>query len=134
MTPRVRSYVILGATLLIGVVLGAVLVGALGQFRADRIEGMRHEDRFVRDMERILRPRDDAQADALRPVLQRTAQRNREIMADFDSRMRTTLESLIEELEPLLDEEQLRRLRRFAERPPPGPGGPGGRRSPSTKR
>ena len=133
MTPRGRSYVILGATLLIGMVLGAVLVGALGQFRAGRIEGMRHEDRFVRDMERILQPRDDGQAEALRPILEQTAARNQEIMANFDTEMRAALEALIADLEPLLDEDQLERMRRFAERPPPGPGGPGRRPRPKKR-
>ena len=50
----------------------------MGQIRAGRIAGMRHENRFVTDMERILQPRDEAQAQALRPVLEQTAARNRE--------------------------------------------------------
>ncbi|NKB86760.1 MAG: hypothetical protein GKS06_00870 [Acidobacteria bacterium] len=129
MTARGRSYLLLGITLLIGMLLGALTVGALGRARAGRIEGMRHEDRFVRDMERILRPRDETQAAAIRPVLEATASRNREAMGEFDARMREALETLVRDLEPHLDTEQLARLQRFADRPPP-PRRPPGRRPP----
>jgi hypothetical protein len=44
--------------------------------------------------------------------------------------MRAALEAMVGELEPLLDEDQLERLRRFAERPPPAAGGPGRRGRP----
>jgi len=139
MTSSMRSYLLLGATLLIGVVLGAVLVGALGQFRAGRIEGMRERDGFVRDIQRMIQPRDDAQRAELRPIIEATATRNRQIMGDFNNQMRAALADLVAELEPHLDDEQLARLRRFADRPPPpgGPGAPdgrGGRRPPPPKK
>ncbi len=139
MTPRTRSYLLLGATLVIGIVLGALLVGALGQFRAGRIEGMRDRDGFVRDIQRMIQPRDDAQRATLRPIIEATATRNRQVMDDFNDQMRAALAELVAELEPHLDEEQMARLQRFADRPPPpggpeGRGGPGGRRPPPPKR
>jgi hypothetical protein len=140
MTPRSRSYVFLAATLVVGMVLGALLVGAAGQWRARRIEGMRDGSQFARDLERMIRPRDEAQAAALRPILEATAARNGEIIRGFDEQMRGALADLVDELEPLLDEDQRARLRRFAARPPPasGPAGgrppPGGRRPPPERR
>ncbi len=135
MTPRLRSYLLLGATLAIGVVLGALLVGALGQLRAGRIEGMRERDGFVRDIQGLIRPRDDAQRELLRPLIEETAARNREIIGNFNEQMRAALAELVARLEPHLDREQLERLRRFADRPPPrgNPEGPG-RRGPPRKR
>lgn len=133
MTPRARSYLLLGATLAIGMVLGALLVGALGQFRAGRIEGMRERDGFVRDIQRMIRPRDEAQRSLLRPIIEATAVRNRQIMGAFDDQMRAALAELVAELEPHLDEAQMQRLRRFADRPPP-PGARGGPPPPPKKK
>ena len=135
MTPRSRSYLLLGITLLVGMVLGALLVGAVGQLRAGRAEGMRGRDGFVRDIQRMIRPRDAAQRAELRPIIEATAERNVQIMDNFNDQMRAALAELVTELEPHLDEEQMARLRRFADRPP-GPGGPEGpgRRPPPKRR
>ena len=135
MTPRTRSYLLLGITLMVGVVLGALLVGAVGQFRAGRVEGMRGRDGFVRDIQRMIGPRDEAQRAKLRPIIEATAERNGQIMDAFNDQMRAALAELVAELEPHLDAEQMARLRRFADRPPP-PGsreGPG-RRPPRKRR
>lgn len=129
MTSRTRSYLLLGVTLLVGVVLGALLVGALGQFRAGRVEGMRGQDGFVRDIQRMIGPRDEAQRAELRPIIEATAERNGQIMNDFNDQMRAALAELMVELEPHLDDEQMARLRRFAHRPPP----PGGREGPGRR-
>jgi hypothetical protein len=122
MNQRSRGYMILGATLVIGMVVGALLVGALGQFRSGRIEGMRDDDQFVRHLERLIQPRDDAQRAIIRPLLEATSAQNRATIDEFNDRMRGALDDLLAQLEPHLDEDQQGRLQRFAERPPPGAG------------
>jgi len=127
-TPRARSSLLLGGTLVIGMLLGALIVGAVGQWRAGRAEGLRHEEAFTRHMVTLIQPRDEAQRDAVRQIVRATAARNTEIAVEFRESMRSALQAMVEELAPLLDEEQLDRLQRFAASPPPaGPrGGPGG--------
>ncbi len=95
---------------------------------------MRQEDRFVREMERIIRPHDAEQWARVRPLVEEASARNKETMRRFDHEMRAALDALIEKLATELDGEQLGRLQRFAERPPGGPAPPGRRPPPGTKR
>jgi uncharacterized membrane protein len=126
MTPRVRSRLFLAATLLLGMILGALLVGALGQWLAGPPPGPAG---FAGHMERMLRPRDDAQREAMRTIIAAADARNREILDETRDAMRQALVQMRAELEPLLDPEQLERLDRFIESSrgepfPPPPGGP----------
>ena len=84
----------------------------------------------MRDIQRMIQPHDEAQRALLRPIIEATAFRNRQIMGDFDHQMRAALAELVTQLEPHLDETQLERLRRFADRLSP----PGGTRPPPRKR
>ena len=135
MKTAARSRLLLAATLLLGMVLGALLVGAIGQWLARPPGG---PDGFVGHMERMLRPRDEAQRDAMRPIFEAADARNREIIDETREGMRRALVQMRSELEPLLDPEQLQRLDRFIKGnrgdpfPPPGgpPPGPGRRPPP----
>ena len=129
MTPRSRSALLLGGTLVLGMILGALVVGAVGQWRAGRIVDMRRPSGFVEELYRVIRPRDAEQRQAIRPIIEHVAQRNNEIMRDANEQLRDVLAELVEELAPLLDPVQRERLERFARAPrrePFGPrGGPG---------
>lgn len=115
MNARSRSRLVLGATLLLGMLLGALLVGAVGQWRAGR--GGPGPDGFIRHIERVIGPRDEEQRRAVLPILEAAALRNEEIVGQGHEQLRATLHAMIEQLEPLLDADQLERLRR-EERPP----------------
>jgi len=122
-----RSTLILLATLIIGFVVGVFATGALGSHRRARVERLRERGGFIEHMESAIQPHDQDQRSAIFPILEATAQRNRVIIESAQAELRTAIESMIEELEPILEEEQLRRLSetaRFSDpfRPPPRPG------------
>jgi hypothetical protein len=126
-----RTAVILLTTLLLGVLLGALAGGAVASVRRERIEGMRRPGGFVEHVEEVIRPRDQAQRAAIRPVIQATAERNQRIIRGANLRLRAELDSMRARLAPHLDAGQRMRLDGFARRPPPfGPPPPRGGRPP----
>ena len=127
------SSLMLLATLLVGMVLGAVVSGTLAQQRRGRVAQDPGGGGFVAHMERLIQPRDAAQGDAVRPILEAADQRNRSIIQGAEGEMRAAMEEMADSLADLLDEDQRRRLQRAVERPgllSPPPGGQGGRGAP----
>ena len=135
MSPRTRAGLMLTGTLLIGIVIGFLAAGALGQRRAERFERMRGRGGFVEFMLDVIQPRDAAQREQIVPVLEETARRNREIVEGTRRDLAAEIDSLKVRLAPVLDAEQMRRLedagrmRDVFRRPGgPPPGAPGERR------
>ncbi|MBV9109096.1 MAG: hypothetical protein JO306_06805, partial [Gemmatimonadetes bacterium] len=95
-----RTAAILLATLLLGVLLGAVAGGAAAAARRNGIDRMRRPGGFVQHVEDVIRPRDDAQRRAIRPYLEATDRRNREIIRTADDQLRGELDSLRVRLAP----------------------------------
>lgn len=124
MTVNVKATVILLATLALGMALGSFATGALAQRRQQRIEAARREGGFVALMEEVIRPRDEAQRAEIRPLLEATDQRNREIVDGANDSLRVAMESLREDLADYLDEDQMARLAEVGRLPPPPIGGP----------
>jgi hypothetical protein len=127
MKPATQSAIILAATLVIGFVVGVFATGALGNRRLARVERLRERGGFIEHMEHAIQPHDQTQRSAILPILLATAQRNRMIIDSARAELLTAFEEMIAELEPLLDEAQLRRVAetaRFTDpfRPPPRPG------------
>jgi len=127
MKPVMQSALILLATLFIGFAVGALATGLLERNRRARVERLRERGGFVEHLQRVIRPRDDEQRSAVLPILRATARRNSEIIESAHGELRTALEEMIVELEPLLDAEQRRRLVAAGRipdpfRPPPPPG------------
>ncbi len=125
MSPKSRSALLLGATLAIGVVLGVFLGGAIQQFRSGMIRGLGDRQGFVHHMERIIEPRDEQQRQAIRPILEATADRNHQIDRGSRDQLRAALYAMIADLGEHLDDGQRQRLEEFARRPPRR-GPPGG--------
>lgn len=128
MTPRARSRLLLGATLVLGMVLGILLINAVGMLLGPRPgPGPRG---FVGAMERIIQPRDPAQRDTLRPALEAVDARNRELLEEARGAMVDALVDMRARIAPQLDEDQLARLDEFIEErrqnPPDGARRPGG--------
>lgn len=127
MSPKTRAGFMLIGTLLIGVVIGFLAAGALGQRRAERFERLRARGGFVEHMLAVIGPRDEAQHRDIVPYLEQTARRNREIVAGTRGDLEAELDSLKVRLAPILDAEQMRRLEdaghlREMFRRPGGPG------------
>ena len=110
MNSRPRSLLILGSTLLVGMVLGALLHAALFDKRVKRVHGMATEEGFVESFMGTIRPESGEQEAAIQEILVRAAQevsvsisRNREVVG-------ARLDAMSQELEPLLTQEQAQRL------------------------
>lgn len=125
-----KSIMIVGGTLALGVVLGLVLQGTLQRRRNDRMGQLRHEQGFVRHMESIIQPRAEQRA-TIMPLLETTGARNQQIIDRAQIALRSTLETMRVQLEPMLDADQRKRMEAMGRlpdpfRPPRGGGPPGG--------
>ena len=132
-----KSAVILLFTFLLGGLIGVLAAGAVAQTRASRVAEMR-ERGFAMQLEQLIEPRDEAQREAIHAILAAAAERNRETMEGARQQIRSSLEEMREELEPLLDENQRAKLdeaaKRFRRGPPGRPPGAPGFRSPGQGR
>jgi hypothetical protein len=129
MTANTKSLILLASTLIVGFVLGLFADAMLVRARRDRIADMRRPPGLMAHLERVIEPRDSAQADTVRAVLRGIAAGNSEILRGANERLRAHMDSARVVLAPLLDDEQRARL--DAEigrlRPMGIGGGPGGR-------
>lgn len=125
MTIDVRSSLILLATLLLGIAIGALGAGALAQRRSEHVRELRLRGMFVEHMERIIQPRDEAQREAIRPIIEETGRRNRAILDSTHGQLQTEMDRMREQLAPHLDEAQRARVEARAHFR--GPFGPAGR-------
>ena len=125
---ELKAWAAILGTLIVGIAIGLLLNGALEHRRQERVQTMRRPGGFVEEMERVIQPRDAAQRDSLRPYLEATDQRNREIVEGARGAMRAEIDSLRSRVDKLLDDKQKARLADFAQRgPQQGPGRPGQR-------
>ena len=127
MNPSVRAWLLLLVTLLLGIVLGVLGGGALQERRLSRLDGIRRPGGLTEHLREVIRPVNDSQWNAIRPVIEATVQRNDALRRTQDASMRAAFDSLKATLMPMLDAGQRERLSRFA---PRRPGPPGGRRGP----
>ena len=125
MSNSLRAWLLLGVTLCLGIAIGLLGAGAMQERRAARVNDIRRPGGFVEHVQAVIRPTSDSQWQAIRPLVEVTAQQNVGMRRMHDSAMRVTLDSLRARLDPLLTAEQRERLARFV----PGRGdGPPGRR------
>ena len=110
MTPRVKSALLLVATLLIGGVLGALLNARMAEQRMERIAFLRSQRGFVRGIEQAIEFRDEAQQEAVRRILDGSAERIREHMLESRAEVQAILESTRVELGTVLSDEQMEAL------------------------
>ena len=129
-SPRTKSVLILIATLVLGALLGAVLTGWWVQNRVDRLRSVRTSDGFVERVVRRVEPVSAAQRDSIAEIAQYRARQLSDLRQSHRRHTRAILDSLRQDLQPVLTEEQAERL----ERQMPRHGRPGdrprGRRGP----
>ena len=137
MSSRLTTALVLPATLAIGIVLGLVISGTLAQQRREQAEGIRAPGGFVRHMERVIEPTDEAQRAVLIPLLEAADARNRQIIRDAESEIAAALQAFADEVGGTLTDAQRERLAREVARarplgpPPSGPLPPDGGPPPS---
>ncbi|HET7460364.1 MAG TPA: hypothetical protein VFJ82_03915 [Longimicrobium sp.] len=132
MKTEARGLLLLLGTLALGVLLGAAGNGTLQRERRHQVEQIRRPGGFQEHMLRVIRPRDDAQRNAILPAIQATDRRNAQIIHAAHEQLRAALDSMRAQIAPQLDADQRARLDEFARMVPPPPigrgrpGGPGG--------
>ena len=116
MQAKTKSGLILGSTLLLGVLIGALL---FGWFMRDRMRHIPHPQHFSRRMERMIEPRDEAQREVVEEILERYQQQLRDIDMAHRETLRAHMDSVLAELRPVLSQQQFQRVerrhRRFGE-------------------
>lgn len=131
-SPRTKSIALLVATLLLGIVLGAVLNAWWARERFERLRRLRTPGGFEQIVIRTLKPTSPEQRRNIEAVVGRTAQRLDSLRTRHWSEVRATVDSMRVDLEPILTDEQrktlTRRIRmhrhRSGFRPPGRPPGP----------
>ncbi len=133
MSNSVRAWLLLVGTLCLGIALGVLGSGAMQDRRMARVNDIRRPGGFVAHVQRVIAPTSDEQWARIRPLVEAADHANGERRRSHDAAMRTALDTLKAQLDPLLDEAQRERLARFAPNrrgQPPfgGRGARGGRR------
>ncbi len=107
MQAKAKSAAIIVATLLIGMLLGAL---AYGQFLQHRFRAIPRPGHFAAFTEKFIEPRDAAQRREIRRVLRGAAPRLRELDRRHRQSMQALMDSVHAELGTLLTPEQRERM------------------------
>lgn len=126
MTANTKSMVLLAVTLVAGFALGLFADASLVRGRRDRVSQLRRPPGFAEHMAEVIAPHSDAQRDSIRPVLERFAQENIQIIREANTHLHTTFDSMRTTLAPMLEPAQRDRLSAEIDRIP-NPFRPGGR-------
>jgi hypothetical protein len=132
MTVKTKITLAVFGTLVVGIVVGAVGSAALVDWRMNRIAEGDIRDRFIQSCQRELDLTAE-QRDSVTVILNRWADRQKELFQKHFQATRALVDSMKAELAPVLTAEQLSKLDRRMERmgkpfrgrpfgpPPPGP-------------
>ncbi len=130
MSSNTKSILLLVVTLLLGIVIGVLLMGPLFRSRYHELGRMMHPERFGHMLVESIQPVDDDQLDRILELLDRRGEQLQEMIGRHRRDMAEALDSMLEELRPLLEDEQweriqrrighLKRLHERGKRPPPG--------------
>lgn len=112
MTARTKSALLLGATLAIGIVLGTLISGAIVNRRMAEFARLQRPGGVAMHFEHMIEPSDEAQRRAIREVLEAAGPRIQTIMREAHMELLEVSDSVRAELDPLLTDEQKRRLDR----------------------
>ena len=116
MKTKTKTLLLLICTLLIGIILGALIHDAfLRNHVKRRFEHMRSSEGFIARFERIIEPTEEQQS-ALQEILKRHFLKMNRFLHEFPPQM----DSLITDLETVLTDEQIKKLKesRMFNRPP----------------
>ena len=110
MNLQVKPALIIIGTLLIGIVLGALISGALAERRYREIRCMLRSDLLTERLIEIIEPLEDKQREEVRAIVEQTSVRVRNLTRETRFEMHAVMDSLFAELQPLLTDRQKARL------------------------
>lgn len=116
MTARTKSILMLLGTLLIGMLLGVFIHALMVENRIERLTSLRSQAGFVRFMDKMIEPTDDAQRAAIREALEDAAAELDVHHAESRAAVESIMESFRGSLDSLLTEEQRQELNERMER------------------
>ena len=124
MKTHTRSMLVIVATLLIGILIGALGHGAFRGRRFRHIARLKTQEGFVTRMEGVIQP-EPAQQEAVRQILTQYVQLLEQVRLLLFAQLGAETDSMRTRLAPILTEEQKARLdeelKRLRRRPPPPP-------------
>ncbi len=131
MTVQTKSSLILLVTLLLGIMIGALGMNFYKNQRMVQFKDFREREMFMGLHERIIQPHSEAQRDSIMQVLDKYLPRFKELHEKNKDEIAVIIDSLQNDLKPILSEEQWQRLIERRERmdrwggpdkfgPPPG--------------
>lgn len=109
MSIKLKSMVILLATLCIGIAVGVLGSRLYIEHRAQKFREIRGEQLFRGIMEEIIQPTPE-QAETLNKIFAKYQKSRRQMNVQFRSQTKAILDSMYAEIAPLLTKEQLKRL------------------------
>lgn len=111
MKTKTKSTLIIIATLLLGMVLGAITATTYTYQRIERLHSMMEPGRFGPFVvDHIIQPVDDRQRDQLLMIVRTHGQEMHSSLITFRSEMDIRMDSLMAELKPVLTDEQYKRF------------------------
>jgi uncharacterized membrane-anchored protein YhcB (DUF1043 family) len=113
-----KTYVIIVVTLVIGMVIGSLITGAVVHHRVRRFMNLGHPEHLATRIEELIGP-NESQREAVHEILMKHSQMFLQVHSHFESEMLALRDSLKKDLGPLLTEEQKERLERQPKRPRP---------------
>jgi hypothetical protein len=119
MNLRIKTVLVLTATFIAGVVIGALISGTIRRQHINRVFQMREPAGFVGFAEEIIRPT-DAQKDTVQKILIENHKRILDIRTRHMKDLSAQMDSLNRRLKSVLTREQAERLSRFEGRMNPG--------------
>ena len=134
MKARTKSALLLVATLVVGLLVGAVTTGSIVNNRLDQIRAMRSQGGFVGMLEQVIEPTDEAQRAEIRAVLERSEARFSEIRRECRGLYTASRDSMRADLASILTPTQQTRLDEWLSRDWRKRNGHRGRKSKSSKR
>jgi len=119
-TERKRALLMVGATLIIGILIGALGVGLWGNQsrRGSKSNASWRQDGKEALMQRILKEAnaDSVQAKQMKPLMIETMARIDSLQMETDKKVRSVINSFEEDIKPILREDQLKKLQEFHRR------------------
>lgn len=121
-TDRKKAVLFLSLTLILGILIGSMIPGAVGRMRyrnsvhdrSGRDDQGRH-NRFTGMIIRVVKP-DSEQIKLIRPITEATAARVQQLEKISNEKMAQLMDSMHTQLLPILNEEQIKRLDDFGKK------------------
>ena len=116
MKARTKSALLLVATLVVGLLVGAVTTGSIVNHRLDELKAMRSRGGFTGMLERVIEPTDEAQRAQIRAVLEGSEARFSEALRECREFHSAARDSMRADLDSILTPAQQTRLDQWLSR------------------